>query len=136
MCALFGFKYLITLDKPEDDKLMFRLLLAKLSAYGFSLGAIKLIKSYFSERLQRTNINGNFSTWNEIFTGVPQGSILGPLLFNIFINEIFYFITYCLLCNYSDDNTLYAFDRSHETMKCKLQRDFEILDKRITRCYY
>ena len=111
------------------DTLNHSLLLAKLSAYGFSSGAIKLMKSYLSERLQRTNINGTFSTWKEIFTGVPQGSILGPLLFNIFINDIFYFTTNCSLCDYADDNTLYAFDRSHETMKCKLQIDFEILDR-------
>ena len=55
---------------------------------------------------------------------MPQGS---SLIFNIFINDIFYFITNCLLCNYADDNTLYAFDRSHEIMKCKLQKDFNTL---------
>ena len=104
--------------------------LAKLSTYGLSSGAIILIKSYYvSEIFQRTDINGTFSTWEEIFTGVQEGSILGPLLFNIFINYIFYFITNCLFCNYADDNTLYAFDRSHEIMKCKLQKDFEILDR-------
>ena len=74
------------------DTLNHNLLLAKLDAYGFSFDAIKFVQSYLSERFQRVNINNNFSEWCKILLGVPQGSILGPLLFNIFINEIFYFI--------------------------------------------
>ena len=58
---------------------------------------------------QRISINGSFGDWNEVITGVPQGSILGSLLFNIFLNGIFVFISKCSLCNYADDNnTLYS----------------------------
>ena len=80
----------------------------KLNAYGFSENAIAYIKSQLSNKFQRTDINKEFSTWKSIFRGAPQGSMLGPWVFNISINNIFYFIESCYLCNYSDGNTLYA----------------------------
>ena len=54
------------------------LLLPKLEAYGFSESSLNYIQSYLRNRLQRTNVNNNFSLWKYIFSGVPQGSILGP----------------------------------------------------------
>ena len=80
----------------------------KLNAYGFSENAIAYIKSQLSNKFQRTDINKEFSTWKSIFRGAPQGSMLGPSVFNISINNFFYFIENCYLCNYADDNTLYA----------------------------
>ena len=80
------------------------LLLAKFDAYGFNISATSYIHSYLSNRLQRVNINNKFSSWKNVWTGVLQGSILGPLSFNIFLNDIFFLSTKGDLCNYADDN--------------------------------
>lgn len=83
-------------------------LLHKLEAYGLSPTAVKLMASYLSNRQQRVKIGNTTSTWQNIIKGVPQGSILGPLLFNIFINDIFKCVTGSSIFNYADDNTLSA----------------------------
>ena len=88
------------------DTINHSLVLAKLKTYGFPDQALSLLQSYPCNRIQRSIINGSFSSWNEVIIGVPQGSILGPLLFNMVSNEIFLFISKCQLCNYVDDNTL------------------------------
>ena len=59
------------------------LIIAKLEAYGFHIDALKLIHDYLSNRKQRVKVNDAYSSWKDIFYGVPQESILGPLLFFI-----------------------------------------------------
>ena len=92
------------------DCLSHDLLIAKLDAYGFDKSALEFIYNYLKERKQRTKVNGNYSTYKELLYGVPQGSILGPLLFNIFINDIFFFLTEAKLANYADDNSTYVLE--------------------------
>ena len=114
------------------DTINHDLLLAKLKAYGFSHNALAFMLSYLKNRSHRVNINSNFSTWEEIIAGTLQGSLLGPLLFNIFINDIFYFEDKSYLSNYADDNVLYAFGSNLTEVKDKLSQDLLKLSEWFT----
>ena len=63
---------------------------------------------YLNSRKQRKKVGSSYSKWSEMIHGIPQGSILGPLLFNIFINDLFFVIEKSDICNFADDNTLYS----------------------------
>ena len=111
------------------DCLNHALLIAKLEAYGFSYSSLALIHSYLTSRKHRTKVNNFFSTWAEITTGVPQGSILGPLLFNIYLNDIFYFVDERNLTNYADDNTPYSIDANVGALLNSLMQNTSVLVK-------
>ena len=81
------------------------LLIAKLHAYGFSLAALSLVRSYLSNKKQRTKINESYGSWEEILFGVPLGSFLETLLFNIFIYDLFIMIDDINIGSYAVDNT-------------------------------
>ena len=99
------------------------LLIAKLHSYGFDKSALLFVYDYLKNRVQRTKVNGAYSSWKELLNGVPQGSILGPLLFNIFINDIFWFVDKTKIANYADDNTTYGVEKSIMTLLKCLEED-------------
>ena len=99
------------------------LLIAKMEAYGFEKSALVLIYDYLKNRVQRTKVNGSYSSWRELLSGVPQGSILGPLLFNIFINDIFFFLDDTNIANYADDNTTHGVEKDIMTLLKHLESD-------------
>ena len=98
------------------DCLTHDLLIAKFEAYGFNKEAVTVIQDYLSNRSQRTKGNSKYSSCRNIKDGVPQGSILGPLLFNIFLNDIF-FVKDLKITNYADDNIPYATEDSVEPLE-------------------
>ena len=95
----------------------------KLEAYGLSENSLKLLKSYLENRRQRIKIGNNYSERDTLIKGVPQRSILGPVLFNVFINDIFHFVQDSTIYNYADDNTLSYSDTNINTVVKTLEND-------------
>ena len=104
------------------DRVWHEALIFKLRSYGISDSLLRLFNSFLSERFQRVVLNGQASEWRKVLAGVPQGSILGPLLFLIFINDI----PANLECNvkiFADDTSLFSLVRDPNESSAKLGRD-------------
>ena len=102
------------------DTIKFDLLIAKLHAYGFGKNALDLVYSYLKNRKQRVKINTTFSTWTDLISGVPQEPVLGSLLFNIYLNDLFFFLQGINFCNFADDTTPFVCDGTLESVLDKL----------------
>ena len=117
-----GFAVAMLMDLSKAfDTIDHDLLIAKLSAYGFGYSSLKLIHSYLSDRWQRVKVENTFSKWTELDQGVPQGSVLGPLLFNIYLNDLFFVLEEADICNFADDTTPYVCGLSLSEVLKKLE---------------
>ena len=122
----YGGAVLMDLSKAFDT-INHELIIAKLHAYGFDKSALKLMHNYFKNRFQRTKVNSSISSWAEIIRGVPQGSVLGPIFFNIYINDLFYLNHLTDICNFADDTTFHASDLQLDSLLLRLEHDASLV---------
>lgn len=118
------FAGLIAMDLSRAfDVIPHGLLIAKVKAYGFSLHSCEMLLSYLKNRKQRVKIGDMCSVWVTPCKGVPQGSILGPLIFNIFMNDFFDISLKSQIYNYADDNTLCLIGNNITQLRSNLETD-------------
>ena len=96
----------VFLDKSKAfDKVWHEGLVFKLKTYGIEFKCLKLLQNYLADRQQRVLLNGVTSKWENIYAGVPQGSVLGPLLFLIYINDLPHNVTNSTVKMFADTST-------------------------------
>ena len=96
-------------------------MIAKVRAYVFSNDSLWLFYSYLNKRWHRTKLYRGFSSWKELNQRVPQGSVLGSLLFNICLNDLFFLSEFTDLCNFADGTTFYAWHMDLNSLTKRLE---------------
>ena len=111
------------------DRVWHRGLLLKLQRNGISGSLLAWLTDYLSNRSQSVLINGQCSAWLSILAGVPQGSVLGPLLFLIFINDITYCVRHCQIRLFADDTSLFIEVDNRQDAALKIDEDLEAISQ-------
>ena len=121
----FYFYFIGDLSKAFDTT-NHKLLIAKLHGYGFSIDGLKVLLSNLQDRWQRVKINTTFSSWTQLLQGVPQGPVLGPILFKFYINDIFFALKRVDICNFTGDTTPYVCDSDLKSVLETLEHNSEL----------
>ena len=109
------------------------LLIVKLDSYGLGRNLLTYINSYLDNRKQCVRINSINSDFNYINSGVPQGSVVGPILFNAFFNDFLFFMQHAIVHNFADDNTLSSFTKTFDKRKDILEYQSKCATEWFTR---
>ena len=111
------------------DSLPHNLIVLKLKEYGADSKTANLIKDYLTNRLQRVKLGDKYSEWYTILKGIPQGSILGPLIFNMFMNDLSNSIQHSILPGYADDTQIFYADKEIAKIEQVINTDLRNADK-------
>ena len=96
-------------------------------AYRFDVKSVQLIQQFLSNRKERVKVGNAYISWKEIFYVIPQGSIFGPLIFNIFLCDLFYFLEGLAVASYTDDSTLYSVNKTKNLVVKEKEHFSEVL---------
>ena len=109
------------------DCLSQELLVAKLIAYGVEISSVRLIYDYLTNGKQKTKFGNDYSFWRDILSGVKQRSVLDPLLFNIYICDMFFLLKDMHVANYADGTTPYIYDKNLGSVIKSLEQSVNLL---------
>ena len=111
------------------DKVWHAGLVHKLRLAGISGDILEWLKDYLRAKQQRVCINGKFSSWTDILTGVPQGSVLGPLLFVVFINDLTNVVRHTQIRLFADDTCLFITVDNRDATTAQVNVDLDEIEK-------